>query len=108
MSKNILTLTSSNFEEEIKKAGSPILVDFWAEWCGPCRMVAPVLEKLAEQYDGKARVGKVNVDENSALASKYGIQSIPTLLLFKEGKVVEQFIGATTQDALASMLDKHV
>ncbi len=107
MSDKILTLTTSNFDEEVKK-GAPILVDFWAEWCGPCRMVAPVLEKIAEQYDGKARVGKVNVDEHSALASKFGVQSIPTLLLFKEGRVVEQMIGATSQDALARLIDRHV
>ena len=108
MSDKIVTLTTSNFDDETKKADAPILVDFWAEWCGPCRMVAPVLEKLAEQYDGRARVGKVNVDEQGALASKFGIQSIPTLLLFKEGRVVEQLIGATTQDALAKLIDKHV
>ena len=107
MSDKIVTLTTSNFDEEVKKS-APMLVDFWAEWCGPCRMVAPVLEKLAEQYDGKARVGKVNVDEQSALATKFGIQSIPTLLLFKEGQVVEQLIGATTQDALVKLIDRHV
>ncbi len=108
MSANIVTLTSSNFDDEIKEAATPILVDFWAEWCGPCRMVTPVLEKLADEYAGKARVGKVNVDEHSGLAAKFGVQSIPTLLLFKEGKVVEQFIGATSRDVLAELLDKHV
>ncbi len=108
MSKNILTLTSTNFEDEVKKPDGPILVDFWAEWCGPCRMVAPVLEKLSEEYDGRLRIGKVNVDEQSGLASKYGVQSIPTLLIFKGGRVVEQFIGATTRDVLAKLVDKHV
>ncbi len=108
MSKNMLTLTNTNFDAELKNADSPLLVDFWAEWCGPCRMVAPVLEKLAEEYDGKVRIGKVNVDEQSGLATKYGIQSIPTLLIFKGGKVVEQFIGATTRDVLARMIDKHL
>ena len=107
MSPNILTLTNSNFETEIKKPGAPILVDFWAEWCGPCRMVAPLLEKLAEEYVGKVRIGKVNVDDESSLAAMYGIQSIPTLLLFKGGRVVEQFIGATTRDVLARMIEKH-
>ncbi len=107
MNKNVVILTGSNFEEEVKKAGPPILVDFWAEWCGPCRVVAPVLEKLAEEYDGRLRIGKVNVDEQGSLAGKYGIQSIPTLLLFKGGKVVDQFIGATTRDVLAGMIDKH-
>ena len=108
MSANIITLTDGNFDESIKQGDSPILVDFWAEWCGPCRMVTPVLEKLADEYAGKARVGKVNVDEHSTLAAKFGVQSIPTLLLFKDGKVVEQFIGATTRDVLAKLLDKHV
>ena len=108
MSANILTLTGSNFEDAIKQADTPILIDFWAEWCGPCRMVTPVLEKLADEYAGKARVGKVNVDEQSGLAAKFGVRSIPTLLLFKEGKVVEQFIGATTRDVLAGLIDKYV
>ncbi|MBI1951953.1 MAG: thioredoxin [Acidobacteria bacterium] len=107
MSTNILTLTNGNFESEVKKPGAPILVDFWAEWCGPCRMVAPVLEKLAEEYDGKVRVGKVNVDDESSLAGRYGIQSIPTLLLFKNGKVVEQYIGAASRDVLVNLIDKH-
>jgi thioredoxin len=107
MSKNILTLTNDNFESEVKKPGSPILVDFWAEWCGPCRMVGPVLEKLADELDGKVRVGKVNVDDESGLAGRYGIQSIPTLLLFKEGKVVDQYIGATSRDVLVKLLQKH-
>jgi len=108
MSKNILTLTTGNFESEVKKTDSPILVDFWAEWCGPCRMVAPILEQIATDYQGKARVGKVNVDEHSSLAARYGVQSIPTLLLFKQGKVVEQYIGATTKDNLSKLIDKHL
>jgi thioredoxin 1 len=107
MSENILTLTKSNFDSEVKKPGAPILVDFWAEWCGPCRMVAPVLEKLAAEYGGRVRIGKVNVDDESGLAASYGIQSIPTLLLFKDGRVVEQFIGATSRDVLARMIEKH-
>ena len=106
-SENIVTLTATNFDEETRN-GSPILVDFWAEWCGPCRMVAPVLEQLAKDYAGKARVGKVNVDDHSNLASRYGVMSIPTLLIFKQGKVVEQFIGSTTRDVLAKLLDKHI
>jgi thioredoxin len=107
-SNHIMTLTSQNFDEETKRAESPILVDFWAEWCGPCRMVAPVLEQLAEEYQGKARVGKVNVDEHSGLAAKFGVQSIPTLLLFKGGRVVEQYIGATSRDVIARLIDKHL
>jgi thioredoxin len=107
MSQNIVTLTNANFESEVKKAGTPILVDFWAEWCGPCRMVAPVLEQIADELVGKVRIGKVNVDEENGLAGRYGIQSIPTLLLFKDGRVVDQFIGATSRDVLVKMLQKH-
>lgn len=107
-SDNIVTLTTGNFDDETKKADSPILVDFWAEWCGPCRIVAPVLEQIAADYKGKARIGKVNVDEHSALAARYGVQSIPTLLLFKQGKVVEQYIGATSKDVLTKLIDKHI
>ena len=107
-SENILTLTNSNVDEETKRSESPILVDFWAEWCGPCRMVAPVLEQLATEYKGKARIGKVNVDEHSGIASRYGVQSIPTLLLFKQGKVVEQYIGAASRDVLSKLIAKHV
>jgi thioredoxin len=106
MSEQILTLTNSNFDAEVKNT-TPILVDFWAEWCGPCRTVAPILEKLAVEYQGKVRIGKVNVDEQSGLAAKFGIQSIPTMLLFKNGKVVEQFVGAAPRDVLARLLDKH-
>ena len=107
-SANILELTTTNFDDETKKADALILVDFWAEWCGPCRMVAPVLEQIAVDYQGKARVGKVNVDEHSSLAARYGVQSIPTLLLFKQGKVVEQYIGSTTKDTLSKLIDKHL
>ena len=107
-SENVLTLTGSNFDDETKKADGPILVDFWAEWCGPCRMVAPVLEQIAADYKGRVRVGKVNVDEHNGIASKYGVQSIPTLLLFKQGKVVEQYIGATSKDVLTKLIDKHI
>ena len=105
---DILTLTASNFDDETRKGSGPILVDFWAEWCGPCRMVAPVLEQIALDYKGRARVGKVNVDEHSGIASRYGVQSIPTLLLFKQGKVVEQYIGATSKDVLTKLIDKHL
>ena len=102
MSENILTLTNSNFETEIKKPGTPILVDFWAEWCGPCRMVAPVLEKLAEEYVGKLRIGKVNVDDESSLAGRYGIQSIPTLIVFRDGREAQRLSGAMPASAIAA------
>ena len=107
-SEQILTLTTGNFEDETKKTGAPILVDFWAEWCGPCRQLAPVLDQLAKEYDGRVRVGKLNVDDHSAIATKFGVMSIPTLLLFKEGKVIEQFIGFSSRDNLAKILDKHL
>ncbi len=108
MSAKILTLTDSNFDDAITQPDTPILVDFWAEWCGPCRMVTPVLEKIADEYAGKARVGKVNVDDQGALAMKFRVQSIPTLLLFKGGKVVDTHVGATTREVLAKLLDKHI
>jgi thioredoxin 1 len=108
MSENILTLTKSSFDSEIKKDGTPILVDFWAEWCGPCRMVTPVLEELAREYAGRVRIGKVNVDEEGSLAEKFGVQSIPTLLLFKGGRVVGQQVGAAPKDVLARMFDQHL
>ena len=86
----------------------PVLVDFWATWCAPCRMIAPIIEALAEEFQGRIKVGKVNVDENSQLAIKYGIRAIPTLLLFKEGKVVEQMIGVQPKDTIKSIIEKHL
>jgi len=104
----IVTLTAGNFDDETKKPEGVILVDFWAEWCGPCRMIAPILEQLAKDYAGKVRIGKLNVDDHSGIAARFGVQSIPTLLLFKGGKVVEQYIGSTTRDTLAKILEKHL
>ena len=97
-----ITLTLSNFEEEVIKSDVPVVVDFWATWCGPCRMVAPEVEALAEEYDGKVKVGKVNVDEEEELAVKYRVSSIPTLILFKNGEAVKKSIGYKTKDALIS------
>ena len=108
MSEKILTLTDSNFDDAITQPDTPILVDFWAEWCGPCRMVTPVLEKIADEYAGKARVGKVNVDDQGALAMKFRVQSIPTLLLFKGGEVVGQLVGAVPKDRIADMVRDHL
>ncbi len=94
------TLTNSNFEEEVIKSDIPVLVDFWATWCGPCRMIAPEVEAIAEEYDGKIKVGKVNVDEEEELAIKYGVSSIPTLIFFKNGVPAAKSIGYKTKDAL--------
>jgi thioredoxin 1 len=93
-SKNIMELSDDNFEEEVLKESKPVLVDFWAVWCAPCRMIAPVIEEIAETYGAKIKVGKVNVDDNSKIPNQYGIRSIPTVMLFKDGQVAEQVIGA--------------
>ena len=91
---NTVTLTQANFESLVLKSSVPVLVDFWAEWCGPCRMIAPLLEQIAKEHPGKVVVGKVNVDQEQALAAKYGMQSIPAFFIFKNGEIAEQFIGA--------------
>lgn len=103
---NVVTFTDSNFEAEVLKSSQPVLVDFWAVWCGPCRAIAPVVDELANEYQGKAKIGKLNVDENQAIAGKYGIRSIPTLLVFKNGQVVEQIIGAQPKSKLVDALNK--
>jgi thioredoxin 1 len=100
--------TDSNFEELVLKADKPVLVDFWAEWCGPCRMVGPVVEELAGEYDGKAVVGKVNVDENPEISAKYGIRSIPTILFIKDGEIVDRSVGAAAKASLAEKLDAQL
>ncbi|MBQ4574431.1 MAG: thioredoxin [Clostridia bacterium] len=101
-----LILTNENFENEVLNSDIPVLVDFWAEWCGPCRMLGPVVEQIAEEYEGKLKVGKINVDEQSDLAMKYSIASIPTLLIFRNGEIAANSIGFKTKAALAKMLDE--
>ncbi|HXC97846.1 MAG TPA: thioredoxin [Verrucomicrobiae bacterium] len=105
-SPNILTLTQDNFEKNVLKSETPILVDFWAEWCGPCKMIAPVLDELAEEYSGRVNIGKVNVDEFQGLAAEYGVRAIPTLLLFQNGQVAEQMLGLKSKRDLKASLDK--
>ena len=108
MAQDMVILSDQNFESEIQSSdGGPILVDFWATWCGPCRMVAPVLERLAAELKGKVRVGKLDVDQNPATAAQYGIQSIPTLMLFKDGKRIDVMVGAQPREAIAAMLSRH-
>jgi len=103
-----LEITDANFEELVLKSDKPVLVDFWAEWCGPCRMVGPVVEEIAKEYDGKAVVGKVNVDNNPGISMKYGIRNIPALLYFKGGEIVDKQIGAVPKSVLAGKLDTQL
>ena len=105
---NIVTLNSGNFPPEVLSSPLPVLVDFWAEWCGPCKMIAPVLDELASEYEGRIKIGKVNIDEDQALATQYGVRAIPTLLIFKDGQVAEQIVGMRSKRDLKSSLDKVV
>jgi len=100
-----VTFTDQNFKSEVLESKIPVLVDFWAEWCAPCRMVAPVVEKIAKEYAGKLKVGKVNVDDNSGTPQKYGIQGIPTLILFKNGQVANQMVGFQSEDKLKNAIN---
>jgi thioredoxin 1 len=105
---NTLTFTDAGFDTEVLASETPVLVDFWAEWCGPCRMMTPTIDSIAADYQGKAKVGKLNVDDNGQTAMRYQIRGIPALLLFKGGKVVDQKIGAVGKPELQKMLDAHV
>lgn len=101
-------ITDANFDQEVLNAKTPVLVDFWAVWCGPCKMIAPVVEEIASEYAGKLKVGKLDVDQNQDVAMKYGIRSIPTIMVFKEGKVVEQIIGALPKRSLLDKVTPHI
>lgn len=100
--------TDGNFDSEVISSSTPVLVDFWAEWCGPCRMIAPIVEELVDEYAGKAKIGKVNVDLNPEVSVKFGIRSIPSLLIFKDGKVVDQIVGAVPKAQLKSHLEAQL
>ncbi|MBI4905977.1 MAG: thioredoxin [Acidobacteria bacterium] len=106
--QNTLTFTDANFDSDVIKSETPVLVDFWAEWCGPCRMMSPTVDALADDYNGKVKIGKMNVDENPGTPMRYNIRGIPTMLLFKGGSVVEQRVGATGKADLQKMLDGHL
>jgi thioredoxin 1 len=105
---NLTTFTDDNFEEEVLNADKPVLVDFWATWCGPCRQIAPIVEDLADEFEGRAKVGKVDVDENPQTAQQFGVRSIPTLLFFKDGEVQEQLVGASGKKPLKETLEDLV
>jgi thioredoxin 1 len=105
-SPNIITLNQDNFEKNVLKSQTPVLVDFWAEWCGPCKMISPILDELAEEYSGRVNIAKVNVDDNQGLAAQYGVRAIPTLLIFQNGQVADQILGLKSKRDLKASLDK--
>lgn len=106
--EHVLTLSQENFKTSVIESSGPVLVDFWAPWCSPCRMIAPVIDDLAAEYAGKAKVGKVNVDDNRDIAMEYGVMSIPTLILFKGGKAVERIVGFKPKSELGALIENHL
>ena len=108
MSEKITHLTTDSFKTTVGSSGTPVLVDFWAPWCGPCKAIAPILDELATEFDGKLAIAKVNIDEHDSIAAEYGIRAIPTMLLFKGGQVVEQLVGMMPKAALKTKLQAHV
>lgn len=107
MAGNVVEFTDSNFEAEVLKASSPVLVDIWAPWCGPCRAVSPIIEELAGSYSGRVKVGKLNADDNPGVATRYGIRSIPTVLLFRDGDIVDRIVGAVPKTQFEKALAAH-
>ena len=108
MSENTVELTDSNFDQEVLQSPVPVLVDFWASWCAPCRLIAPAVEAIAKDFAGRAKVGKVNVDENMSTPGKYNIRGIPALLVFKEGELRDQIVGASSKENIQAMLERHI
>ena len=108
MNENVTAFTDGTWEQDVLKSNKPVLIDFWAEWCAPCRMMAPTIDALASEYEGKAKVGKLNVDENTEVSAKYQIRGIPTVLIIKNGEVAEQVVGVTSKDNLSKLIDKHL
>ena len=105
---NVIELNDSNLDDEVFKSDLPVLVDFWAEWCGPCKMIAPSVEKISEEYSDKLKVGKLDVDSNPNISSTFGIRSIPTLLIFKNGSPVDQIVGAVSKEVISAKVDSHI
>ena len=103
-----ITITDENFEEEVMKSDKPVLIDFWATWCGPCKMIAPIVEELVDEYEGKAKIGKLDVDNNQQTAIKFGVRSIPTILIFKEGKLKDTIIGAVPKGQIVQKLNSAI